>query len=50
MKKVLLIAAFAVVGLLSVNAQENDNKSDFDEVVEMAKGGGFYVGANIGLH
>ena len=51
MKKVLLIAAFAVVGLSSVNAQEDDKsfKGEVNEVVEMAKEGGFYVGANAGF-
>ncbi len=49
MKKVLFIAVFAAFGFIGINAQENDDKSDFNEVVEMAKGGGFYVGANIGV-
>lgn len=49
MKKVLLIVALAVFGFVGMNAQENDDQSDFNEVVEMAKGGGFYLGANIGL-
>ena len=41
MKKVFLLAAFAVFGLTSSNAQE--------DVVEKAKSGSFYAGANIGL-
>lgn len=53
MKKVVLLAVFAVVGLTSVNAQEDkkdkDFKEDVNEVVDMAKEGGFYVGANIGI-
>lgn len=51
MKKVLLIAAFAALGLTTVNAQEADKdfKGEVNEVVEMAKEGGFYVGANIGF-
>jgi len=52
MKKVFLIAAIAVFGFTTVNAQEEDKKEfkeEVNEVVEMAKGGGFYVGANIGL-
>jgi len=47
MKKVLLIAAFAVFGLTNVCAQ--DSNSDMDKAVEVVKGGGFYVGANVGL-
>ena len=51
MKKVFLIAAIAVFGFTTVNAQEEDKsfKEDVNNVVEMAKGGGFYVGANIGV-
>ena len=50
MKKVLLIAAFVVVGLTGVNAQEeNKVKDDVNDVVEMAKKGGFYLGGNIGV-
>ena len=51
MKKVLFIAALAVFSFTTVNAQED--KKDFNEgvneVVDMAKEGGFYVGANIGI-
>ena len=46
MKKVLVLAAFAVFGLTTVNAQED---STVDKVVEQAKNGGFYVGANLGI-
>lgn len=50
MKKVLLFAAFAVVGLIGMNAQEdNESSNSLNDVVDMAKEGGFYVGANIGL-
>lgn len=45
MKKLLVFAALAVFGLTIVNAQE-DNA--VDKVVEQAKNGGFYLGANIG--
>jgi len=41
MKKLILCAALAVFGLTSINAQ--------DDVMEKAKNGGFYAGANIGL-
>jgi len=51
MKKVLLITALAVFSFTTVNAQEDKKefKEEVNEVVEMAKEGGFYVGANIGL-
>lgn len=52
MKKVLLIAVFAVFGLTNVNAQEKDEngfEKGLNETIEKAKGGGFYVGANIGV-
>jgi len=44
MKKVFLLAAFAVFGLTTVNAQDG-----VDKVIDQAKNGGFYVGANIGV-
>ena len=46
MKKLLVLAAFAVFSLTSVNAQEENT---MDKVVDQAKNGGFYVGANIGF-
>ncbi|MDC9723550.1 MAG: hypothetical protein PSN34_12385 [Urechidicola sp.] len=49
MKKVVFIAVLTVFGFVGMNAQENDNQNDFNEVVEMAKGGSFYLGANIGV-
>jgi len=51
MKKVLFIAALAVFSFTSVNAQEKENKfnEEVKEVVDMAKKGGFKVGANIGF-
>ncbi len=44
MKKLLVIVAFAVFSLSHVYAQDG-----VDKVVEQAKNGGFYVGANIGI-
>lgn len=44
MKKVLILAAFAVFGLTNVNAQDG-----VDKVIDQAKNGGFKVGANIGV-
>ena len=41
MKKILLFAAVAVFGLSTINAQE--------DVMEKAKEGSFYVGANVGF-
>jgi len=46
MKKVFLLAAFAVFGLTTVVAQEDNT---MDKVIDQAKNGGFYVGANIGI-
>jgi hypothetical protein len=40
MKKIFLVTAIAVFGITSINAQD---------VMEKAKEGGFYIGANIGL-
>lgn len=44
MKKLIVLAAIAVFGLTSVNAQDG-----VDKVINQAKNGGFKVGANIGL-
>lgn len=44
MKKIFLLAAFAVFGLTISNAQDG-----VDKVIDQAKNGGFKVGANIGL-
>ena len=44
MKKLLILAAIAVFGFSNVNAQDGVNK-----VIDQAKEGGFYVGANIGF-
>jgi len=44
MKKVLVLAAFAVFGLTTMNAQDG-----VDKVINQAKNGGFKVGANLGL-
>ena len=44
MKKLFLLVGFIVFGLTTMNAQEGVNK-----VIDQAKNGGFYVGANIGL-
>ena len=44
MKKLILLAAFAVFGLSNVNAQDG-----VDKVIDQAKQGGFKVGANIGI-
>tara|TARA_R110000787_G_scaffold230861_1_gene338335 strand:- start:54 stop:668 length:615 start_codon:yes stop_codon:yes gene_type:complete len=44
MKKLLVLAAIAVVGFSNVNAQDS-----VDKVIEQAKNGGFYVGANVGF-
>ncbi len=44
MKKLVVIAAFAVFSLTNVNAQDG-----VDKVVEQAKNGGFKVGANVGF-
>ena len=41
MKKIILLTAIAVLGFNTMNAQE--------EVIEKAKSGSFYAGANIGL-
>lgn len=47
MKKVLLMAVFAIFGLTVSNAQESIGTKD--EIIEKAKKGGFYIGANIGV-
>ena len=44
MKKLIILAAIAVFGFLNVNAQDG-----VDKVIEQAKNGGFYVGANVGF-
>ena len=44
MKKLLVLAAIAIVGFSKVNAQDG-----VDKVIEQAKNGGFYVGANLGF-
>ena len=44
MKKLLVLAAIAVFSFTSVNAQDG-----VDKVIDQAKNGGFYVGANIGF-
>jgi opacity protein-like surface antigen len=44
MKKLLVLAAIAVFGFSNVNAQDG-----VDKVIEQAKNGGFYVGANVGF-
>jgi len=53
MKKLLVLAAFAVFGLTSVNAQEDTTvdkvKNEASKLYDEAKTGGFKVGANIGL-
>ena len=46
MKKLIVFAAIAVLGLTNVNAQED---STVDKVVDQAKNGGFYLGANVGV-
>lgn len=46
MKKVFLLAAFAVFSFTSVNAQEENT---VNKVIDQAKNGGFYIGANIGV-
>jgi hypothetical protein len=46
MKKLLVLAAIAVFSLTSVNAQEDNT---VNKVINEVKGGGFYVGANIGF-
>jgi len=46
MKKLIVLAAFAVFSFTSVNAQEENT---MDKVVDQAKNGGFYVGANLGI-
>ena len=48
MKKLILLAAIAVFGFSNVNAQDG-NDSGVNKVIEQAKDGGFYVGANIGF-
>lgn len=48
MKKVLFFTVFTVCSLTILNAQEN-NDSSVDDIVEKAKNGGFYIGANIGV-
>ena len=49
MKKLLILTAIAVFGFTSVNAQEGNDSSGVNKVIEQAKDGGFYVGANIGF-
>ncbi len=44
MKRLLLFAAIAVFGIATINAQEG-----IDKVIDQAKNGGFYVGANFGF-
>ncbi len=44
MKKLLVLAAIAVFSFTSVQAQDG-----VDKVIDQAKNGGFYIGANIGF-
>tara|TARA_R110000787_G_scaffold17143_3_gene54125 strand:+ start:27503 stop:28144 length:642 start_codon:yes stop_codon:yes gene_type:complete len=48
MKKLIIVAAIAVFGFSNVNAQDN-NDSGVNKVIEQAKDGGFYIGANLGF-
>jgi len=48
MKKLLLFAALAVFGFNTINAQGEETSSSND-VLKMAKDGGFYVGTNVGF-
>jgi len=48
MKKLIILAAIAVFGFSNVNAQD-DNDSGVNKVIEQAKDGGFYIGANVGF-
>ncbi len=49
MKKLLILTAIAVFGFTAVNAQEGNDSNGVDKVIDQAKQGGFYVGANIGF-
>jgi hypothetical protein len=49
MKKLLILTAITVFGFTAVNAQEGNGSNGVDKVIEQAKNGGFYVGANIGF-
>ena len=48
MKKLIILAVIAVFGFSNVNAQDG-NDSGVNKVIEQAKDGGFYVGANVGF-
>jgi hypothetical protein len=48
MKKLLFFTVIAVLGFNTANAQDDTNTTA-SSVMEMAKGGGFYAGANIGI-
>ena len=49
MKKLIILAAIAVFGFSNVNAQEGGDSNGVDKVIDQAKEGGFYVGANFGF-